>query len=110
MKLSHTITSILCTFTSLADFGSVNRDNILKDPTPVHLEAEESLKKIEVPSKFKLDLGAAEPMVEEPVCMAWGPDGELYVAEMLTYMLDANGRDEKTPKSRVIKFINSIFT
>ena len=107
MKLAHLLITSLLSSVSAAEFGTVNTENVIKDPTPVHLDAKESMAKIEVPSKFKLDLVAAEPMVEEPVCMAWGPDGELYVAEMLTYMLDANARDEKTPKSRVIKLVDT---
>ncbi|MDD7985527.1 c-type cytochrome [Lentisphaera marina] len=109
MKLSKLITPLLMTssFSAMADLGSVSRDNIIKDPVPVHLEAQESLKQIEVPSNYKIELVASEPMVEEPVCMAWGSDGELYVAEMLTYMLNLDATDEKTPRSRVIKLVDS---
>ena len=58
------------------------------DPPSSTFSPEESLSKIWVPDGFRLELVAAEPMIEEPVCMAWGPNGELYVAEMRSYMQD----------------------
>jgi hypothetical protein len=59
-----------------------DRSEITIDPDPLSttFSPEDSLSKIRVPNGFKLELVAAEPMIEEPVCMAWGPDGELYVA------------------------------
>jgi hypothetical protein len=40
---------------------------------------------------------AAEPMIHEPVAMAWDGNGRLYVAEMNTYMQDADGTGEMKP-------------
>ncbi len=62
---------------------------------------------IRVPKGFKLELVAAEPMIEEPVCMAWGPDGELYVAEMRSYMQDIDMSGELKPVSRVVKLVDT---
>ncbi|MCH2209265.1 MAG: c-type cytochrome [Lentisphaerales bacterium] len=109
MKVSYLLITSLFSLVniSLAELGTVNRDNIVKDPIPVHLEAKESMSQIEIPSGFELQLVASEPMVEEPVCMAWGPDGELYVAEMLTYMLDVDASREKEPLSRVVKLVDT---
>ena len=45
-------------------------------------------------------------MIEEPVCMAWGPNGELYVAEMRTYMRDIDMNGELEPVSRVVKLVD----
>jgi hypothetical protein len=59
-----------------------------------------------VPNGFKLELVAAEPMIEEPVCMAWGPNGELYVAEMRSYMQDIDMSGELEPVSRVVKLVD----
>ena len=109
MKITSLVTAtIFCALNFAgAEIGTVNDDKVIKDPTPVHLEAKESMAKTEVPSKFNLELVAAEPMVEEPVCMAWGPDGELYVAEMLTYMQDLDAGGEKEPLSRVLKLVDT---
>ena len=45
-------------------------------------------------------------MIEEPVCMAWGPNGELYVAEMRSYMQDIDMSGELEPVSRVVKLVD----
>ena len=109
MKIKIYLTALLLSTINIAanNFGKINTENVVKDPTPVHLAAKESMAKTEVPNNFKLELVAAEPMVEEPVCMAWGPDGELYVAEMLTYMKDVDASGEKEPFSRVLKLVDT---
>ena len=67
---------------------------------------EDSLSTIRVPDGYRLELVAAEPMIEEPVCMAWGPNGELYVAEMRTYMRDIDMNGELEPLSRIVKLVD----
>ncbi len=62
---------------------------------------EESMKRIYLAPGYRLELVAAEPMIEEPVLCVWDGDSKMYVAEMLTYMQDADGKDEDLPKSRV---------
>ena len=76
------------------------------DPPSSTFSPEESLSKIRVPVGFRLELVAAEPMIEEPVCMAWGPNGELYVAEMRSYMQDIDMSGELEPISRVVKLVD----
>jgi len=69
------------------------------DFTP--LSPEESLSRIQLPPGYKVELVAAEPMVQEPVALCWDGDGRMYVAEMNTYMIDGNGTGEFKPVSRV---------
>ncbi|MFL2928465.1 MAG: c-type cytochrome [Opitutales bacterium] len=85
-----------------------DRSEIKIDPDPLSttFSPEDSLSKIRVPNGFKLELVAAEPMIEEPVCMAWGPNGELYVAEMRSYMQDIDMSGELDPVSRVVKLVD----
>ncbi|MDP4679757.1 MAG: cytochrome C, partial [Cyclobacteriaceae bacterium] len=59
------------------------------------------MKTIYLPSGFKLELVASEPMIEEPIDIAWDGDGKMYVVEMLTYMQDINATNENEPWSRV---------
>jgi putative membrane-bound dehydrogenase-like protein len=61
--------------------------------------AEASLRSIEVPEGFEVQLVAAEPLVMDPVAMAWGPDGRLWVVEMADYPLGVDG--QSTPGGRV---------
>lgn len=77
--------------------------NLEKDGTLRPLSAEEGLKLIEVPAGFQLELVAAEPMVQEPVCFAFDPDGALFVCEWNTYMQDPYATGQSDPKCRVVK-------
>ena len=115
-KLPHPIFSYtLCLvlfaqvpFTLCAKVVVEDRSEIKIDPDPPSstFSPEKSLSMIWVPDGFKLELVAAEPMIEEPVCMAWGPNGELYVAEMRSYMQDIDMSGELEPISRVVKLVD----
>ncbi|MBF9251783.1 c-type cytochrome [Pontibacter sp. 172403-2] len=73
------------------------------DPTPTaaYLSPEESMKSMHLPAGYHLELVASEPMIREPVAIAWDGNGRLYVAEMLTYMQDADASGEQEPRSRI---------
>ncbi len=71
-------------------------------PAPV-LSPRESLSAFKVAPGFEVELVAAEPLVEEPVAMAWDEYGRLYVVEMRSYMLDAYGGGSDTPVGRVVR-------
>jgi putative membrane-bound dehydrogenase-like protein len=63
------------------------------DPTPK--TPEEEMKHIYLPPGYHLQLVASEPMVSQPVAIAWDGDSRMYVAELNTYMLDVNGTGER---------------
>ena len=73
------------------------------DPTPSvdYLSPEESLKTFNLPPGYKLEIVASEPMIKEPVAIAWDGNARMYVAEMLTYMQDADATGEQRPVSRI---------
>jgi glucose/arabinose dehydrogenase/mono/diheme cytochrome c family protein len=70
-------------------------------PSPQYLTPEESIKTMHLPRGYRLELVASEPMIKEPVAIAWDGNARLYVAEMLTYMQDANAIQEQQPRSRI---------
>lgn len=72
-----------------------------KLPPPPVLSPEEAVKAIKVAKGFKVQLVAAEPMVESPVAMSWDDQGRLYVVEMRGYMNDVNGGGEDQPIGRI---------
>ncbi|WP_243739343.1 DUF7133 domain-containing protein [Flavicella sediminum] len=74
---------------------------IVKDPPISFLSPEESMKTMHLPEGYHVELVASEPMINEPVAMAWDPNGKIYVAEMLTYMQDVDGTNENKPWSRI---------
>jgi mono/diheme cytochrome c family protein len=71
------------------------------NPPVTPLSPEESMKKIQLPPGFRVELVASEPMVQEPVALAWDGNGRMYVAEMNTYMKDAAATGEFEPASRI---------
>lgn len=84
----------------------VQRDangNIIVDtnPSPAYLTPEESLKSIHLPKGYSLELVASEPMIHEPVAITWDGNGRMYVAEMNTYMQNADGTGQMEPISAV---------
>ena len=52
---------------------------------------------------FSIELLAAEPLVEDPVAIAWDEQGDLYVAEMRGFMPDAWGRGADEPVGAVVR-------
>jgi putative membrane-bound dehydrogenase-like protein len=72
------------------------------DPTAKSPEA--SLRCLKARPGFKAELVVAEPLVQSPIAMAWGPDGKLWVVEMGDYPLGVDGKGK--PGGRV-KFLES---
>lgn len=71
------------------------------NPPAKPLSPAESIKKIQLPPGFHIELVASEPLVQEPVALCWDGNGRMYVAEMNTYMKDANATGEFEPTSRI---------
>ncbi|SDF76094.1 Glucose/arabinose dehydrogenase, beta-propeller fold [Dyadobacter soli] len=72
------------------------------NPSPTHLTPEQSIKTFKLPKGYHLELVASEPMIHEPVAIAWDGNARMYVAELNTYMQDVEGTDEHAPTSRVM--------
>ncbi len=71
------------------------------NPTGMYMSPEESMQMIYLPAGYHLELVASEPMIKEPVAIVWDGNGSMYVAEMLTYMQDADATGEQEPRSRI---------
>lgn len=70
-------------------------------PSSEYLSPEESIETFNLPKGYHLELVASEPMIKEPVAIAWDGNAKMYVAEMLTYMQDADATGERVPRSRI---------
>ncbi len=79
------------------------RPPVIQQPNPAALSPEESIKAMHLPEGFSVELVAAEPLVQEPVAVVWDANGNMYVAEMRTYMQDIDATDENLPVSQVVK-------
>ncbi|MEM9348508.1 MAG: PVC-type heme-binding CxxCH protein [Planctomycetota bacterium] len=94
---------VLAPLSTFADADqSINPpDEIMNKPSPV-LSPEEALETFQLEEGFEIQLVAAEPLVVDPVCMAWDEDGRLWVAEMTTYMPDQFANGEEEPKGNIV--------
>ena len=68
----------------------------MPDPLPLR----EAVASIQVPPGFKVELAAAEPLVQDPINIDWGPDGKLWVVEMGDYPLGIG--PEGKPGGRIL--------
>ena len=54
-----------------------------------------------LPPGYRVELVAAEPMIQEPVLVDFDPQGRLWVVEMLGYMQDMAATTEREPLGRI---------
>ena len=87
--------------------SSTAQNIIDKDPDVTPLSPEKAQKTIQMEAPFKADLIASEPMVNEPIVMAWGGDGALYVVELRGYMQDVNHSGAQDPVGQVVRLEDS---
>lgn len=99
--------SFLIAFSMLVFSCSEKRDHsepvFNPNPTGAYLSPEESMKTIYLPKGYHMELVASEPMIKEPVAIAWDGNGRMYVAEMNTYMQNADATGEQQPLSRILR-------
>jgi mono/diheme cytochrome c family protein/glucose/arabinose dehydrogenase len=69
-------------------------------PVPV-LSAEDAIKTMKLPSGFRMEVVACEPMIEHPVQARFDADGRLWVVEMRSYMPNVQGKGESQPTGRI---------
>jgi len=66
------------------------------------LSPEDSLKSIHVREGYRVELVVAEPLVQDPVAIAWGADGKLWIAEMADYPLGVDGKGKPGGRIRFL--------
>ena len=60
------------------------------------------MKTFKVAPGFRIELVASEPLVEDPVAIAFDPDGRIWVVEMRDFMPDVDGKGEDQPVGRIV--------
>ena len=68
------------------------------------LTPEQSMRTFSMPPGYRVELVAAEPLVQDPIVMDFDADGRIWVIEMTTFQPedDIAGTKEREPKSRVV--------
>jgi mono/diheme cytochrome c family protein/glucose/arabinose dehydrogenase len=69
-------------------------------PAPV-LSPEQALKSFKLQPGFRIELVAAEPLVQDPVQIVFDPDGRIWVVEMTAYMPDVDGHGETNASGKI---------
>ncbi len=72
-----------------------------KLPPPAPRSPEEAQKTFVLQEGYRIELVAAEPMIEAPVAMSFDDQGRLYVVEMRGYMRDLQGSTENEATGRI---------
>lgn len=86
----------------IATFSARSAAQQLPEGFPPPKSPAESLKCLKARPGFTVELMAAEPLVQDPIAFAFGPDGKLWVVEMGDYPLGVDGKGK--PGGR-IKFL-----
>ncbi len=73
----------------------------LVPPAPV-LSPADALKTFQLAPGFVIEPFATEPLVEKPTSLDFDPAGRAWVVEMIGYMMDLDGKDEKVPQGRIV--------
>ena len=80
--------------------GNAGADWSPKDPV-LPKNAREQAKTFLLPAGYRMELVASDPDIVMPGSFEWDGNGRLFVAELRTYMLDADGKDKYKPVSRI---------
>lgn len=78
-----------------------NQDLDPNRPKTPFLTPEDELKTLQLKDGYYLELVVAEPTIKEPVITVFDGNGNMYVAEMRTYMQDIDNSNKFDPVSRV---------
>jgi len=93
------ISATLSTISFAQEPDSVDRNYSGELPRIAALEPEDALKSFEVHPSFRMELVAAEPLVRDPIAMAFDADSRLFVVEMRGY---SERRDENIGTVRLL--------
>src|SRR6185436_14675889 len=81
--------------------AAANSNTAASPPIIKALSPAASIATMEMPKGYRLEPVLTEPDIAEPVMIAFDGNGRMYVAEMRTYMQDADATGEQQPFSRV---------
>jgi putative membrane-bound dehydrogenase-like protein len=70
---------------------------------PAPLSPADSLRKIHLPTGYRVELAAAEPLVLDPVAFDWDERGRLWVVEMADYPLGMDGKGQAGGRVRILE-------
>ncbi len=82
--------------------GEEQRQPTFSIPAAPVLTPQGALKSFKLAPGFRIELVASEPLVSDPVAMAFDPDGRIWVVEMHGFMPNVDGKGEDAPVGRIV--------
>lgn len=103
MKLfrNYSITAALVGLATLSPLSAQDQDQDQEIYQRGFLSKKGALESLQVPEGYELQLVLSDPIIHEPVAVAWDGNGVMYVVEMRSYMQDADASGENEPVSRI---------
>ncbi|MBI1369020.1 MAG: c-type cytochrome [Planctomycetes bacterium] len=108
MKWLYPLIVLVCVAPVLAQSGDHKGEKMpevwreMNVPAAPPLSPEEAMKTFKVAPGFHIELVAAEPLVEDPIAMAFDGEGRLWVVEMRGYMPNVDGKGEDVKNGRIV--------
>ncbi len=83
--------------------GEKQESRVPKEKIPANppLAPADALKTFKLPPGFRIEVVAADPLIETPVAMQWDADGRIWIAEMPSYMATPDAAGETDPINRI---------
>jgi putative membrane-bound dehydrogenase-like protein len=82
--------------------GEAQPEPKIKLPPSPPLPPEEALKSFRLQPGFRIELIASEPLIQEPVAIAFDGDGRIWAAEFTGYMPNTEGSGEDAAVGRIV--------
>ncbi len=74
----------------------------IRVPAAPVLDPTAALASMRLAPGLRMELVAAEPLVQDPICMTFDASGRIWVIEMRSFMPNVDGEGEQAPTSRVV--------
>lgn len=100
LKYTYHPLTLLLAIVLLYGCSAIESPSSADGPAPA-LSPDQALESFHIEPGLKLELVAAEPMVQDPVVSTFDEDGRLWVVEMRAYMPNMEGEGEREPIGRV---------
>ena len=71
-------------------------------PESAPLAPDAALKTFYMPSGYRIELVASEPLIQDPIVIDWDPSGRLWAIELPGYMRDIKASGEYDPVGRIV--------
>jgi mono/diheme cytochrome c family protein len=75
--------------------------DFLPRPPVARLTPEQQARLFLLPPGYRIEPVLADPAIQSPVGVSFDGNGRMYILEMRSYMLDADGTDSRAPISRI---------